>query len=198
MFCGSSACLIVRMMSTPWPSSCSQEADLALSDAVLAGAGSIHADRPHVEPRDELFRLRRFPSDRPASISTSTWKLPSPAWPTIGAISPISAMSASVCGDAFGKPRDRHADVGRQPLGARPQRQRRPIGVVPGLPQLRPLLGDAGPQERPAAIFCGDLAEGFGLLGNAGVAAMEFDEQARALRDSRVSNSSSSPASAAH
>ena len=30
------------------------------------------------------------------SNSTSTWKLPSPAWPTIGAIRPISAMSASV------------------------------------------------------------------------------------------------------
>ena len=100
-------------------------------------------------------------------------------------------------GDAFGEPRDRHADIGREPARAGPQRQRRPVGVVPRLPEFGPLLGDAGPQERPAAILRGDLAERLGLFGDAGVAAVELDEQARALRIVELRNSSSSRASAA-
>ena len=94
-------------------------------------------------------------------------------------------------GDAFGKPRDRHADIGRQPLGAGPQRQRRPVGVVPRLPQLRPLLGDCwstGTARRH--IPRRSRRTSLGLLGNAGVAAVEFDEQARASPDSRAWNSS--------
>ena len=63
-----------------------------------------------------------------SSMSTSSvrWKLPSPTWPTIGASSRLAAMSRLGLGDAFGEPRDRHADVGRDRLRARPQRRGRP------------------------------------------------------------------------
>ena len=65
-------------------------------------------------------------------------------------------------GDAFGKPRDRHADIGRRPARAGPQRQRRPIGVVPRLPQLRRAprrRWSTGTARRHMSV--GDLAEGF-------------------------------------
>ncbi len=35
-----------------------EEGDLALPDAVLAGAGAVHRDSPEVEPRDEFFGPR--------------------------------------------------------------------------------------------------------------------------------------------
>ena len=46
MFSGSSAALIVRMMSTPSADLLLDEADLALPDAMLAGAGAVHALAP--------------------------------------------------------------------------------------------------------------------------------------------------------
>ena len=117
------------------------------------------------------------------SISTSTWKLPSPTWPTIGAISPCSAMSASVS-----MMHSASREIGTQtsvdrPLAPGLQRQRRPVGVVPRLPQLRRApRRSVVHMERPAAILRGDLAERLGLLGDARLAAVEFDEQARRLR----------------
>ena len=118
----------------------------------------------------------------PASISASTWKLPSPTWPTMGAISPISAMSASVSAMHSAS-----REIGTQTSVERPRapgrkRQRRPVGVVARLPELRAFLRHAGPQERPAAVFGGDLAEAFRLLGDACVAAVELHEQAWPLR----------------
>ena len=56
-----------------------------------------------------------------SSMSTSsvTWKLPSPTWPTIGATSLLLGDVALGLGDAFGEPRDRHADIGRDDLARR-------------------------------------------------------------------------------
>src|SRR3712207_6975341 len=42
--------------------------------------------------------------------------------------------------DAFGKPRDRHADIGRDRLRARAQALGGPIGIVARLPQPRAVL----------------------------------------------------------
>jgi hypothetical protein len=77
------------------------------------------------------------------------------------------SMSLRVASDAFGEPRDRHADVGGERLGAGPQRHRGEIGVVARLPELRALLGLRRPVERPAAELGRDLAEALGLLGDA-------------------------------
>ena len=54
-------------------------------------------------------------------------------------------------GDAFGQPRDRHADVGRHRLRAGPQRRARPVGVVARLPEPGAVLGLGRPLERAAA-----------------------------------------------
>ncbi len=67
-------------------------------------------------------------------------------------------------GDAFGKPRDRHAGVGRDDLDAGAKRLRRPVGIVAGLPETGALLRLDRPLEGAAAALFGDLAEGFRLL----------------------------------
>ena len=48
--------------------------------------------------------------------------------------------------------------------------------------------GLRGPFERPAAELRGDLAEALGLLGDAGLGAVEFEEQHRRLRQRRAWN----------
>ena len=85
-------------------------------------------------------------------------------------------------GDAIGKPRDRHADVGCKHARAGPQCLDRPIGVMPRLPELGAVLGPRGPGEIAAAALLGDLAEIPGLLGNFGLAAVKFKQQKRRLR----------------
>src|SRR5438552_4499322 len=158
-----------------------QEADLALADAVLAGAGAFHGNRAHVEPGDEFFGERDFLR----IVDVHQHQHMEIAVAGMADDRRDQAHFGDVglgFGDAFGEPRNRHADIGRKPLGAGTQRQRRPVGVVPRLPELRPLLRDAGPPKRSPGLFLGDHAEGLGLFGDAGVAAVEFDEQARALR----------------
>ena len=123
MSCGSSACLIVRMMSTPWPSSwrrkpilpwpmpCSpvQVPSMAIArmfsratnfsdSAISFGSFDVHQHQ-HVE-----IAVAGMADDRRDQ-------------PHLGNV-------GLGLGDAFGKPRDRHADIGRQALGAGPQRQR--------------------------------------------------------------------------
>ena len=67
----------------------------------------------------------------------TVWKLPSPTWPTIGAVSPDSAMSSCAPRIGFGEARDRHDGVRGDTLVRGLQRERSPIGVMPRLPQLR-------------------------------------------------------------
>ena len=55
------------------------------------------------------------------STSGLTWKLPSPTWPTIGAIRPLLGDVALRLLDAIGEARDRHADVGGERPRAGPQ-----------------------------------------------------------------------------
>src|SRR4029077_21266195 len=65
--------------------------------------------------------------------------------------------------DAFGKPRYRHADVGRDNLRAWPQRLARQRGVMASLPQPRAVLLARRPVERPAAELARDIAKTFRL-----------------------------------
>src|SRR5262249_6059784 len=71
------------------------------------------------------------------------------------------------CGDAFRQLRNRHAHIGGQRLRAGPQPPRRPISVVPCLPQARAGLRLGRPFERTAAEIARDLAETLRLLGDA-------------------------------
>ena len=95
MSSGSSACLMVRMKSVPAPSSCSMKAILPWPmPCSPVQVPSIAMARMLSRPTNASVASMLAGSSR--SISTSTWKLPSPTWPTIGAVMPCSAMSASV------------------------------------------------------------------------------------------------------
>jgi hypothetical protein len=109
------------------------------------------------------------------------WKLPSPTWPTSGASRPEDCDVGLHRGDAFGQPRDRHADVGRPALGARPERQRGIEGVVAGLPQPVAILGLGRPQELAGAEAAGDRRDLLGLLDDAPLGAVELEEEGRLL-----------------
>ena len=86
--------------------------------------------------------------------------------------------------DAFGEPADRHADVGRPHFRALADILGGIGGVVARLPQLRPLLGARRPLEIPAAPFVGNRLDHLGLLGRAGLGAVELEPQHR--RDRQV------------
>ena len=84
--------------------------------------------------------------------------------------------------DAIGKPRDRHADVGRPQAATRPQCLGRIGGVMAGLPELVAFFGVGGPAKGAAAEILGNLAEHFGLFLGARLGAVEFQEQGRLHR----------------
>src|SRR3984957_20790818 len=67
--------------------------------------------------------------------------------------------------DAFGKPRYRHADIGRDNLRARPERLARQRGVMASLPQPGAVLLARRPLERATAELARDVGETFRLLG---------------------------------
>ena len=154
---------------------------LALPDAVLAGAGAVHRERAGDQPlvqrlgAGDLVGVGHVERHGEVEIAVADMAHDRRDQPALGDV-------ALGRGHAFGEPRDRHADVGREHAGAGPQRPARPIGVVTRLPELGALLGLGRPVERAAAELGRDLAEPARLLGDAGVAAVEFDEQHRRLR----------------
>ena len=89
--------------------------------------------------------------------------------------------------DAFGQPRDRHADVGRNDASAGAQRLHRPIGVVPRLPQPGAVLRPGGPGEVAAAAFGCDLLEVLRLLGDLDLARARLAALARHPADAYAS-----------
>src|SRR5579883_1029403 len=86
------------------------------------------------------------------------------------------------CRNAFGEPRYRNADVACKRLGAWSQTKRRPIGVMPGLPQPAAVLRLGGPFERTTAQIGCYFAEMRRLLVHACGTAVELDAQHRAFR----------------
>ena len=121
------------------------------------------------------------------STRSPTWKLPSPTWPTIGASNLLSAMSRWVSVEAFGQPRDRHADVGRQRLGVGAQRR-----AAPNRRHGAPATAASGPRpwspsrtgrrripwrSRRSACDCSATLA---------VAAVKFQEQHRRLRQRQL------------
>ena len=198
MSSGSSARLIARMVSSAGsPCSAMQIFHLALADAVLAGAGAVHGDGAFGQAFEkilgalDLVGVVEIDQQQHMEIAVADMA-------DHRREKPLSAASRWVSRDAFGEPRDRHADVGRQRLRARPQTARRPIGVVPRLPQPGAVLGARRPIERPAAELLGDLAEALRLLGDARLGAVKFDETASALPAATASNRDCRPSPAAH
>ena len=157
---------------------------LLLTNAVLARAGALHGERPLHQPLEESLDLATSPASSMSTIGW-TWKLPSPTWPTMGAIRPIASMSLLRLGDALGEPRDRHAHVGGDGLGSRPQEAGSPIGVMARLPQAGAVLRSWSPIRRDRrrirpAISPNRSACSF----DARLGAVELDEAAAASRAS--------------
>src|SRR5258707_541156 len=66
--------------------------------------------------------------------------------------------------DAFGKTRDRHADVGGNAVRARTQGAHRPMRVMPRLPKPCAVLRLGRPFELSAAVLGCDVAKSVGLF----------------------------------
>ncbi len=100
------------------------------------------------------------------------WKLPSPTWPAIGAVSPVAAMSRFVASTHSAS-----REIGTQTsvdmfLIVGPGRSAtEPQYTSCALPEARALVGPGRPVERAAAEIGGDLAEPLGLLAHARVRA---------------------------
>src|SRR5215212_11309060 len=155
---------------------------LVLADAMLAGAGPLHGERPLDEARDESFDAR----DLVRIVHVDQRRDMEIAVPDMTDHRRDEARRVGVALrrlDAFGEPRDRHADVGRGRLRTRPQGEDRPVDVVAGLPQAIAVLGLCRPLERAAAEIGGDLAKALGLLLHPGVRAVELEEERRRLRE---------------
>ena len=143
MLCGSSARFKARMRSSAAGAVLRfQVFHLLLADAVLARAGALHGERPLDQAVDEGLACARLRPGRPCRRAAETWKLPSPTWPTMGAMRPVASMSRLVSVDAFGQPRDRHADVRRRLIcGAGPQAL-----TPPNRRRAAPATGACGPR----------------------------------------------------
>ena len=140
--------------------------DLAGADAVLAGRGAVDARRAAI-------RLRRAPRParsrraNPGQTPGSGWKLPSPTWPTIGAIRPLASISAFGRDQASAR-RDRHADVRRDhdlagtQCFARVEPRVAPSTAGCGLPAASPAERAAAECSRraPALAACSATAAG--------------------------------------
>ena len=131
---------MARITSSPAPCSRARYFILPCADAVLAGAGAVHGDGAQ-RSAGRSTRRRGRPRRRPfGSTRIVRWKLPSPTWPTIGATRPVAAISAAVS-----VTHSASREIGTQTsvattLAPGPQHLRRPVGVVPGLPEARALL----------------------------------------------------------
>ena len=135
MSSGSSARLIARMVANAGCAVLGQKIfHLALADAVLAGAGAVHGDGALGEPGEKFLRA----PDLVGVVAVDQQQHMEIAVADMAdhrRQQPARRGVALAFADAFGEPRDRHTDIRRQRLYARPQPLRRPIGVVPRLPQ---------------------------------------------------------------
>ena len=86
------------------------------------------------------------------------WKLPSPAWPTSGAIERGCLPGRACVSTMHSASREIGTQTSVDPrLAAGPQRQRGVVGVVPRLPQPGAILGRRRPLEVGAAVLGGNL-----------------------------------------
>src|SRR5258708_29049251 len=128
---------------------------LALADAVLAGAGAVHADGPKIEPSDEfagtldLAGILHVDHDRQMEIAVADMTEDRRNQP-----GPRDILHGLA--DAIGQARDRHADVGRDVLGAGPEGEGGEVAVMPRLPEPAALLRPRRPREDTAPELARD------------------------------------------
>ena len=114
MSSGSSACLIARIApSAAAPCSALEILHLALPDAVLAGAGAFHGERALGQPLDEALGRgdlgRIVHVDQRADVEIAVADMADDRRDQSHLVDVAPGLD-----HAFGKPRDRHADVGRE------------------------------------------------------------------------------------
>ena len=159
-------------------------ANLALADAMLAGAGAIHAQARSTSRSRKPCTARRS-STLPASKSGMTWKLPSPTWPTMGASKPVLSISACVSPTQAAR-----AEIGTQTsvvTTSAPGRSPVPPNRRHGAPaRAWCALPGAPPSGSPPPSLSRDFGEGFDLLARARRRAVKFEKQRRLLAKREV------------
>ena len=125
MLFGSSACSIERMTSDAMAEFAFEGPHLALPDAMLAGAGPVHAQSPQVQPRDEVFcqrdvlRVVHVHQHRGVVIAVADMADDRRDQPHLGDVGLGSRdASASLC--------NRYADICGEATRAGPKRSARP------------------------------------------------------------------------
>src|ERR1700680_3517223 len=120
--------------------------------------------------RETIRSLRRlasaFSSGFSGSIIKIRWKLPSPTWPASaeGTVDCARSRLVSAMHSAS-------REIGTQTSVGQP--------LEPRLPQFPPRLRRRRPAEIVAAMLGRDRLDEVGLLGDAGLGAMKFEEQSR-------------------
>ncbi len=156
---GSNADLIARIIAiAAGPCSSSRNADLAVADAVLAGAGSLSGDRaPHqavveVDGALQLVRVVRVDEDREVEVAVAD--VADDRGDQAGGVEVALGL-----GDRLGEPGDRDAGVGGEALRCRvaargrPRRRRGGRATARGArPRPRPSRsrGRRGPRRSPS------------------------------------------------
>ena len=182
MSSGSSARLIARMVVERRLAVLGRQIfHLALTDAVFAGAGAVHGERALDQTLEKILRaldlvgVVEVDQQQHMEIAVADMaddRREQPARRGVALISPTHSASREI---------GTHTSDDKR-LSARAQPLRRPIGVVPRLPQPGAVLGARRPIERPAAELFGDLAEALRLLGDAGFGAVKLQKQHRRFR----------------
>ena len=157
-----------------------QAVHLAHADAVLAGAGAVHGERPADQALVQLLGPRPVPPAGPGRSASAGGncrrrhgRRSAPAGPIRRCRSRVSRMQSA-------EPRDRHADVGRPADRARAAAPGRRSRTSWRACHSRAALLRAGrPLEVLAAEVLGDRQDLLGLLAHPGLAAVELEEQGR-------------------
>jgi hypothetical protein len=132
-----------------------QEGQLPITDAVLAGAGPAHGEGPVHKPLVESHCLREF-------CSVEGIKQIDHVKVSIANVADDGSRSSfalevlfGLC-DAFGQARDGHADVRRERPRSRSERERGVIGLMASGPESISLLRICGPLEAGSLVRMGD------------------------------------------
>src|SRR5665809_23294 len=160
--------------------------DLALADAVLAGAGAAAGERALDQPVEKLLHLA--PLFLVGGIDQRHDMEIAVAHMAYDRCEQPQAVDVLMRGaDRSGKSGDGHAHIGGHELGAGPERARGPIGVVARLPESVAVLLARRPLQLPSPFGARDLGEAFDLLAGSGFAAVELEEERRLLGQRAVS-----------
>src|SRR3569623_827284 len=125
---------------------------LALTNAMLTGAGAVHAVRPLGEAMHDFVPAGQFVGivdvAQHQAVEIAVADMADDRRDQLEVFDVLLRL-----GHAIGKARDRHADIGRHRPRTGADRRRRPISIMTRLPQLGAVLRARGPLECTAAAI---------------------------------------------